>query len=199
MRRVNSLLLIVFLLAACDQPAYQAIPDDGLILAFGDSLTAGVGASPEQSYPNVMAELSGRRVINAGISGETSAEGLRRFPSLLEQQQPDLIILLEGGNDILRNQAQSATKANLAAMIRLARAQQIPVLLLGVPEKSLFSDSADLYQELAGEFELLFMEDLIADLLRTRRYKSDPVHLNGDGYRAMAEAIFDYLQDQGLF
>jgi lysophospholipase L1-like esterase len=142
--------------------------------------------------------LSGRGVVNAGISGETTGQGLQRFTAELDRHNPSLVVLLEGGNDILRNQPFAVAKSNLAAMIELTQQRQIPLLLLGVPEKNLFSSSADFYEELADQYDLLFIEDLVSDLLRTSRYKSDQVHLNAQGYRAMAEAIYDYLQDQNL-
>ena len=191
-------LLLVLLVSACGRSDYNPLPADATILAFGDSLTAGVGTAVEQSYPSVLAQLSGRNVINAGVSGETTSQGLQRFSKLLDQHSPHLIILLEGGNDILRNQTFASTKSNLATMISEARTRQIPVLLLGVPEKNLFSSSAAVYSELAEEHDVMFIKSLVSDLLRTSRYKSDPVHLNAEGYRAMAEDIFDFLNEKGL-
>ena len=194
----RSILILLLVIAACGRSSYAPLADDATILAFGDSLTAGVGTTPEYSYPSVLTQLSGRKVVNAGISGETTAQGLQRFSRLLDQHSPQLIILLEGGNDILRNQSFDQTKSNLAAMISEAQARQIPTLLLGVPEKNLFSRSAALYSELAEEHNILFIKDLVSDLLRTSRYKSDPVHLNADGYRALAEEIFGFLKINGL-
>lgn len=191
-------LLLTCLLAACGQSKHETLANDAVILAFGDSLTAGVGTNLDNSYPKVLSDLSGRPVVNAGVSGETTAVGLQRFETELNRHSPGLVILLEGGNDILRNQSFGTSKNNLAAMIELAQARQIPLLLLGVPEKNLFSSSADFYEELADQYDLLFIEDLVSDLLRTSRYKSDTVHLNAEGYRAMAEAIYDYLRDQNL-
>jgi len=196
--RQLTILTITCLLLACGKTSYSPLPNDAIILAFGDSLTAGVGTTTENSYPDVLADLTGRTVINAGISGETTSQGLQRFARLLDQHNPQLVILLEGGNDILRNQPVAATKTNLANMIVQAQSRQIPVLLLGVPEKNLFSSSADFYEELAEEHSVLFIKGLVSDLLRTSRYKSDTVHLNSAGYRAMAEAIYDFLQDQNL-
>ena len=199
-RCLHCLSYLVFsgLLLACSRAEHVELPTSATILAFGDSLTAGVGTTADNAYPNVLAQLSQRTVVNAGIAGETTQQGRQRFTEVLAQHSPQLIILLEGGNDILRNQPLSETKKNLSAMITAAQAQKIPVLLLGVPEKNLFSTSADIYSELADQHDVLFMEDLVSDLLRTSRYKSDTVHLNSDGYREMAETIFEFLQDEGL-
>ena len=79
-------------------------------------------------------------------------------------------------------------------MIRLSGAQ---VVLLGIPEKNLFSDSADFYQQLADEHNVAFEGDMMSDLLKTRSYKSDSIHLNNQGYRELANRIYGFLQEQG--
>ncbi len=191
------LLLALLLLQSCDSPKLAAISPAGTILAFGDSLTAGVGVAIEHSYPAVLAELTGLNVVNAGISGETSDQGLKRLAEVLDQTQPELLILIEGGNDILRNKSFSDTKRNLADMIRQAKQRGIQVVLVGVPQKALFSDSAPFYPELAEQFELPFEDSVIADLQRCPSCKSDQIHFNEKGYRKMAEAIYDLLADEG--
>ncbi|MEM7540096.1 MAG: GDSL-type esterase/lipase family protein [Pseudomonadota bacterium] len=166
-------------------------------MAFGDSLTVGVGATSEDSYPSVLGELSGLEVIGSGVSGETTAGGLARFASVLENTNPDFLILLEGGNDILRNVERTQTKSNLAAMITLAQGKGIQILLIGVPEKKLFSKVAPLYKELAEEHNVVLVEKLLGNLLRQPKYKSDPIHLNAAGYRVMAESIVEQMEEMG--
>lgn len=190
-------LLLPLLIGACENRSLRALPPDGVILAFGDSLTAGVGAEKDQSYPAVLAHLSGRRVINAGNSGELTAAGRQRLPRVMEAHSPDLLLLLEGGNDILRNRDLLQTKVNLAAMIELAHANGTEVVLIGVPEKNLFSRVAPIYAELAQEYELVYIPDLIGDLLRNPEYKSDRIHFNAAGYRAMAEEVHAILREHG--
>ena len=132
------ILLGLLCLNSCADPELKPVPKEGVILAFGDSLTAGYGADESKDYPSVLSELSGRTVINAGVSGETTDQGLERLPGVLSQAKPDLLILLEGGNDILRSYDLAATKQNLGAMIELAHERGIQVVLLGVPGKNLF-------------------------------------------------------------
>ncbi len=191
------LLLGVLLLQGCSDNQLEPLGEQSVILAFGDSLTVGVGASAEQSYPNVLGQLSGRRVVSSGVSGEISALGLERLPGELARVRPSLLILLHGGNDILRNRSTAELENNLDAMIVLAQEQQIPVVLLGVPEKRLFSDAAPLYGALAERHNLVFIEDLLAGLLRQQGMKSDAVHLNARGYRVLAEGIHKVLQEKG--
>lgn len=189
-----------FSLSGCsDSNTLATLPPDGVILAFGDSLTAGVGANAEQGedYPSVLARLSAREVINAGISGETTAEGLARFDAVLAEHNPDLVILLEGGNDILRNRSPDTIKQNLARMIELAQARGIDLVLLAVPEKSIFASAAPFYQELAEHYQLAFEPGIVADLISDASMKSDAVHFNEAGYAELARAIYQTLIEQG--
>lgn len=194
---VASVLTMLAVLVGCADPLLSPLGANGVILAFGDSLTVGVGANPENSYPVVLSELTGLKVVGAGVSGETTEEGLNRLPAVLKATRPDLLILIEGGNDILRNYPFEQIQANLAGMIELSQAQGVPVVLLGVPQKKLFSDAAPFYEALAVQYNLVFDGEIIADLLRSSALKSDPIHLNDKGYRKMAEAIFKLLQDNG--
>jgi len=191
------LMLGVILLQGCSDERLEPLGTNAVILAFGDSLTVGVGTSEQQNYPAVLSQLSGRQVVAAGVSGEVSELGLKRLPDELSRVRPDLLLLLHGGNDILRNQSPAALKANLSEMIELAQAQGVQVVLLGVPEKKLFSDAAPLYSELAQQHDLVFIEDLLSGLLRDSAMKSDAVHLNAQGYRALAEEIYRVLQEEG--
>ena len=193
----RALLLAALLLQGCAEPKLSPLPIDGTVLAFGDSLTLGVGAHSRDSYPSVLSALGGRRVVNAGVSGETTDLGLARLQDTLPKVNPDLLLLLEGGNDILRARDPADTKSNLAAMVELALSQGIEVVLVGVPDKLLFSDSASFYEELAEQYELVFDGETLAGLLRRSDYKSDAVHLNSQGYRVLAEAIHELLAERG--
>ncbi|MFT5704978.1 MAG: acyl-CoA thioesterase-1 [Shewanella sp.] len=184
-------------LQACSGPKLEPLSSNADILAFGDSLTYGKGANDGGDYPAVLSELTGIRVINAGISGETTTEGLSRLSGLLKQESPQLLILLEGGNDFLRNTDPDITKANLAGMIELAQAQSIAVILIAVPQKSLFLSPSVIYAELAETYGVILLEDRLTELLKAPRMKSDTIHLNDAGYRALADAIHLTLMEAG--
>ena len=189
-------LLLATLVAACGRtPAIAPLPADAVILAFGDSLTFGTGAPAEQSYPDVLAGLLNRTVINAGIPGEVSAAGLNRLPQLLEEHRPQLVILCHGGNDFLRRLDRARTAANLAAMVELCRAAGADVVLVGVPEFGLILSPPPLYREVAERFAIPYEEEIISDLLGDRDFKSDTIHPNAAGYRRMAEAIAKVIKD----
>lgn len=190
-------LAVLGLLAACSKPSLEPLGHHAVILAFGDSLTAGKGTDAQSSYPAVLATLSGRQVVNAGISGETTAQGLARLPDALADTAPDLLLLMHGGNDILRNLGAAQAKENLRAMIELAIGRGIQVVLVGVPEKKLLSSSAPYYEALADEYELVFEEKLISRLLKKHALKSDSVHFNAAGYHEIARHLFGLLKEHG--
>lgn len=199
-RQWRFLVLVIGLLvlAACERgPTLQPLATDSVILAFGDSLTEGKGVTAQNSYPTVLSALTGRRVVNAGISGEITAEGLDRLPEVLDSVAPQLVVLLHGGNDILRNLDVVEARANLDAMIREIRGRGIAVVLVGVPEKRLFADSASLYGELAASHALPFDGEIIGELIRSPSMKSDSVHFNREGYQRLAESVHRLLDNAG--
>ncbi len=192
-------LLLLILLTACSDPQQQLaqLPDDAIILAFGDSLTYGTGANKGESYPALLETLVNRKVINAGVPGELSMQGLKRLPKLLEKHQPDLLILCHGGNDIIRKQDLAEAETNIRQMIALAENKNIPVILLGVPKPGLFLSSAKLYANIAENSNVIFMPNLIPDILSDASMKSDPIHPNKTGYRKMASSLAIILRNVG--
>ncbi len=182
---------LIGLLSSSTQPA--SLPDQVRILSFGDSLTEGVGASVGHDYPTHLARILDRTVTNAGISGETTSGGVKRFATTLEEHQPDIVILLEGGNDFLRNLPEAETIKNLSTMITEAQAQGIQVLLVAVPQKSLFLSDAKLYGELAAQHNVPLLDGALTSLLGSSSNKSDLIHLNDKGYEKLAQAIADKL------
>jgi lysophospholipase L1-like esterase len=194
---ISALLSMTLMGCAEKSPPIAPLGQDAVILAFGDSLTRGVGAKPSQSYPALLQALSGRKVINAGKPGELSGEGAQRLPSLLQQHSPDLLILCHGGNDMLRKRAPAETEANLRRMIAAARELNIPVALIGVPKPGLFLSDADVYARLAQALDLPYQGEVLAEVLADRSLKSDTVHPNAAGYAQLAQAVYELLQDSG--
>lgn len=193
------ILTASLLLCACgDQAAGVHLPDDAVLLAFGDSITYGTGAKKQQSYPAILSELTGHRVINAGIPGEVTAQGRQRLPGLLDKYKPGLLVLCHGGNDLLRRLNAAVTRANLEAMIDSANQRNIPVLLIGVPSFGLlFLESNELYNEVAEKYGLLYEGEVLPRVESEPDLKADRIHPNAEGYRQMAEAVYKLLQDSG--
>ena len=170
---------------------------NAVVLAFGDSLTFGTGAGEGESYPAVLERSTGLKVVNAGVPGETSAEGLERLPDVLEEAQPKLLILCHGGNDFLRKMADAEVVSNVRAMIRLAKAKGIPVVLLATPKPGIPPSVPALYGEIAAGEGIAFEEAAMKDVLFSSSLKSDLVHPNAKGYAQIAAAIEKLLRRSG--
>jgi len=186
------------LLSACSGPAdLSPLSPGAKIVAFGDSLTFGTGVNPENSYPAVLAKLTGFNVIKSGVPGEVSAAGLQRLSKVLADESPDLVVICHGGNDVLRRLSAAKTEQNLRAMITLVRNSGAEVVLVAVPKLGLFPSVWDYYEKIAEELNVPVEFDVISDLQRDPTMKSDQVHFNRAGYRLMAEAVADLLKESG--
>jgi acyl-CoA thioesterase I len=190
---------LLLVLAGCGgkAPALPKLAPDDVILAFGDSLTFGTGAGEGESYPDVLAGLISRKVVRAGVPGETTAQGRRRFEQALDTYRPKIVLLCLGGNDLLRRIDDATIVANLRAMIETARSRGVAVVLVGVPRPALFGGAAAFYAELADAHDLVYEGEVINAVLRDAGLKSDPIHPNAAGYRRIAERIATLLQTRG--
>lgn len=173
------------------------------IVALGDSLTAGLGVSPEQSYPAQLQkqlDALGYRyqVVNAGVSGDTSAGGLRRVAWVLTGN-PRLVILELGGNDGLRGLSLSETRSHLDAIIRRFKEANVPVLLAGMKLPPNYGEDYTIrfeamYRELAATHALplipFFLEGVGGE---QRLNQADGIHPTGEGYRLVVANVLKSL------
>lgn len=197
---IAALLLLAIGLGACSdsKPQLPLLSADAVILAFGDSLTFGTGANSEHSYPAELARLTGLTVINAGIPGEVTAQGVRRLPALLDRYKPQLLLLCHGGNDLLRKIGTAMTRDNIEKMISEADQRNIPTLLIGVPQPALmFLEAAPIYNEIAEQHGLVYEGEILPQVEADNKLKSDRIHPNAAGYRRMADAISELLRQSG--
>lgn len=192
------LLALLVLLAGCSgTPKLKPLPPKAVILAFGDSLTYGTGASEAESYPAVLAGLSGRTVIRSGVPGEVTADSLARLPDVLDAENPKLMILCIGGNDFLRRLSEQQAADNIRAMIRLAQGRGIDVVLLAVPQFGLTLSPPSFYAEIAKEFKIPLESETLRRVLLQPALKADEVHPNAQGYKQLAEAVAALLHKAG--
>jgi len=177
------------------------------ILAFGDSLFAGYGLDEQQGYPEQLEDtLRARginaRVIDAGVSGDTSAAGRQRLAFTLDAQDtpPDLVILELGGNDMLRGIQPDQTRANFSAMLEELRARQIPVLLMGMRAPPNYGTEyqqqfdalyADLAQEYGTALVPFWLESIYQD---PALFLDDRIHPTAAGIAALVEDTVDDVE-----
>jgi acyl-CoA thioesterase-1 len=164
------------------------------IIAFGDSLTAGYGASAGEDYPSRLSLLIGSTVINAGVSGDTTQDALARLDTDVLARDPRIVIVGLGGNDYLRSIPISATEANLRSIIRKIHDAHAMVVLLGFRFPSLNVNYEDMYDRVASEERCLVVPKVLSGILTDPSLKSDEVHPNARGYQLIAERVAGPLQ-----
>ena len=187
-------------------PAAPTAPTKSLskIVAFGDSLTAGYGLATQENYPALLQEklrADGYQyeVVNAGVSGDTSAGGLRRLDWALEGDVKVLILEL-GANDILRGQPVAAMKQNLGQIIERAQARGVQVLLAGMiapPNwgREYQKEVYEAYRDLARQYQvplIPFFLDRVAGVASLNL--PDGIHPNPDGTKIVAETVYQALR-----
>ena len=210
-RLTGCLLVLVCMLAGCEQrkePARKETPQlpvfTGTVVCVGDSLTAGLGVNEEKAYP---AQLEHKlrsaglnwRVVNAGISGETSSGTLSRIDWVLKLK-PDIVVLETGANDGLRGTDPAITRKNLDRIIQVLLKNDVIVVLAGMrmvanlgPDYT--SAFAAVYPELANTYGLLlvpfFLEDVAGE---PSLNQADGIHPNAEGYRIITNTIYPVVK-----
>ena len=177
------------------------------ILAFGDSLFAGYGLEEQQGYPEQLeAGLRERginaRVVDAGVSGDTSAAGRQRLAFTLDAQAtpPDLVILELGGNDMLRGIQPEQTRANFAAMLEELRTRGIPVLVMGMRSPpnygSEYQQQFDsLYGDLAQQYDAALVPFWLDSIFEDRSmFLPDRIHPTAAGITALVDDTVDDVE-----
>ncbi len=213
--RVVSWTIVLALALGCDvveedhAPEVAApLPDrsaDPKIVAFGDSLTAGFGIGLDEAYPAVLQELLDARgyryeVVNAGVSGDTSAGGVRRLDWVLEGRDVEILILALGANDGLRGLPPSEMKKNLADIIERAASRGTRVVLAGFEAPPDFQDLylqefVSVFAELAREHEVTHLPSFLEGVAGVSELnQEDGKHPNVEGARVLASSVFHAIE-----
>lgn len=175
------------------------------VIFLGDSLTTGAGLPSEDSFPAVLARRLADEglpieLVNAGVGGNTSRDGLRRLPFLLGKN-PDVLVIGLGGNDGLRRHPIEDIRENLTAIVRRTRDAGVEVLLLGLelpPRLGIDYTRAfrDNYTEIAEEFDVALVPSMLAGVGARRHLNlPDGIHPNAEGQRLVAENVLPYLRE----
>ena len=190
--------VILLLIAGCgERTKLERLSSDAVVLAFGDSLTFGTGASEDESYPAQLERLIGRRVVRAGVPGEVTAQALERLPAALDEHAPRLLLLCIGGNDFLRRLGNPQAEHNVREMVKLAKSRGVAVLLIGTPEPGFTVSPPAFYAGIAKEFRLPYEAGIIGEVLKDRALKADSIHPNARGYKIIAERLAEQLKQSG--
>jgi len=166
---------------------------NGPWVAFGDSLTEGYGATEGNAYPALLSRSLGVPIVSLGVSGDTTADGLKRLDAVA-RQQPRVVLLCFGGNDALNQMPQARTLANLGAIIDRLHAEGSFVVLIGIRSASLRDRNEKAFARLAREKRVLYVPDFLQGLAFKPVYMSDAIHPNDEGYKRFAERLEKVLR-----
>lgn len=185
-------LLFLVLLAACAPDVPNLDSPGRTIVVLGDSIASGVGSGAGEAYPDLLAARLGAEVINAGVAGNTTAEGLARIDEVLAED-PWMVIVELGGNDMLRRVPPEQAERNLRSILdRVIAARAVPVLVeMDAPFGGRY---LEIYERLGDDYDIPVVEDALGEILRDRSLKSDTIHPNAQGQRALAEAIAEEIE-----
>lgn len=163
------------------------------IVAFGDSLTAGYGAGGVQnSYPSVLATLSGKQVINLGLSGDTAINAPTRLPQVLAEK-PDMVLIEFGANDRIRNLGHEGAARAVEQIVDAVQASGAIAVIVdtGGPQMGAYTSA---YKKIAKEKQAVFVPGIIRGIFNKRELKSDMIHPNAAGYKIVAERVYKVIK-----
>ena len=163
------------------------------IVAFGDSLTAGYGAGGvSNSYPSVLERLSGKQIINLGLSGDTAVNAPTRLTQVLAEN-PDMVLIEFGANDRIRNLGHEGAARAVAQIVdEVQAAGAIAVIVdTGGPQMGAYTAA---YKKIAKEKQAVFVPGILRGIFSKRELKSDIIHPNAAGYKIVAERVYKVIK-----
>ncbi len=186
-------LLIVSYLFIFSKREITNYPSNGTdILAFGDSLVEGAGSTSGNDFVTLLSKKVGKEIINLGVSGNTTEDGIKRLNEL-DKYNPKIVLLLLGGNDHLKKVPIDTTFENLGKIIENIHDRGAIVLLLGV-KGNLLGDKFKLrFEKLSEKYGTAYVENVLDGLFANTKYMSDAIHPNDLGYSKIAEKIYPTL------
>jgi len=204
---VKKIILLCFIsLVACGYhaPEQNPLESGAKVLILGDSLSYGVGAEKGEDYPSLLARSTGWDIVNAGVSGDTSAQGLKRLPDLITAHHPKLLIVELGGNDLLRQAPISQLESNIKEILSEAKVGGIATVLVAIPAVNPLMAAVrnlsdhPIYEKIAHETKTPLIKGVFSNVLSDRRLKFDQIHPNAEGYVKVSENIHAALKEQGF-
>lgn len=196
LRFCGVIFICVFAVTGCAKREIKNIDSKGKnIICFGDSLTFGYGVSPGEDYPSELAKLTNIPVINKGIDGNTSTDGLKRLDKDVLDNDPLMVIVEFSGNDFMKKVPIETTEKNINEMIDRIQAKGAMVVLADISAGGLFlNEYHDLMRRIAYERGAIFVPRLLTKILTNPGMKSDFLHPNPRGYKIFAQRVYKVIQ-----
>lgn len=183
------IIFVGFLVFKSEQKITNYPSSGDSIVAFGDSLIEGVGATPGKDFVSQLSKKIGEPIINLGISGNTTAQGLARVDRIAEYK-PKVVLVLLGGNDYLQKVPKEETFRNLEMIISKIQSTGAVVVILGVQGGVLSDPYEGEFEALAQKKATLYVSNVLEGLIGNSRYMSDAIHPNDVGYLKIVDRVY---------
>lgn len=178
------------------QSPAQLDPDEPITaVAFGDSITEGVGATAGNDYVSLLSRWSGIDIINEGVAGDTTEDALARLEQDVLSREPDIVFVFLGGNDLLQDVPEDEVFDNLEQIVQDIQDTGAIVLLMGMHRDIFRFDWENNFEDLADDTGAVYVPNVLDNIIGNPSRLSDPVHPNDTGYRLIAERVWDELQN----
>ena len=191
---VLAVIVTVLIFILKESPKITNYPPQGkIIVAFGDSLVEGAGAKAGNDFVSLLSLRIGEPIINLGVPGNTSADGLLRIEQVNEED-PKVVLVLLGGNDFLRKVPIVETFKNIDSIVLKLQSEGAVVVLLGIKGGLLGDQYAEYFENIAESRGALYVPNVLAGLLGNSEFMDDSIHPNDAGYKKIAEKIYPVLE-----
>jgi acyl-CoA thioesterase I len=205
MKKITLIVFFMFLVACHNNvpPKGKIIAQGATVLILGDSLSYGTGARAGEDYPTLLEKSTGWKIVNAGVPGDTSSQGLARLSNLLEEYQPQLLVVELGGNDLLHQASASEIEHNLKAILLKAKEQGVESVLVAIPAASPLMEAVGhlsdhpIYEKISEETKTPLISEVFSEVLSIRSLKSDQIHPNAEGYAQVAIKMHEAFHGLG--
>lgn len=197
MGRLLVIVVITFLIIASfiwlffiRETSPQEVAKEGPVIFLGNSLTAGVGAEKDKDFPTVLADqLDLTNVSNVGVSGDTTADALKRLQTDVLDQNPSLVVITLGGNDFLGSVPVETTTKNMDEIVKRISESGSTVVLVHIKAGRLKDNYREPFSEIAKKYKAAFVPDVLGGIIGNKDLMFDEIHPNAKGYTVMADKI----------
>ena len=181
-------LIVLSALCGCEAKPLNTGNDGVNIVAFGDSLTAGYGVESAHSYPAVLQDMTGKTVINLGVSGNTARMGAERKEEI-GRHNPFMVLIQFGGNDAMQTRPLDETKNALEEIVDYAQKLGAVAVIVDTGGSIKMSPYTKIMKQIAKDKQAVFAPAIMEGIFTDPRLKSDSLHPNAEGYKLIAGKI----------
>jgi acyl-CoA thioesterase-1 len=187
--------LLVAIITGCAPPIKNLGNEGKNIICFGNSITQGEGVSEEDTYPRLLEKMLKRKVINAGVGGDTTASAILRLKKDVLVRNPYLVIVELGGNDYLQRIPKRRIFINLETIILQIQKSGAMVALCDLSYGSVLSQYRSDFRRLAKKRGAILIEGLMEGILDNPRFQYDYIHPNKEGYQIIASRVYNAIKE----